>query len=327
MCNWSLINFSYGSDDDTLITVTPNLDSFIINLEEYKFNFEKRPDYLEVKKQSSNNNNSDITVFATLVTNQREILSARETLKSVCMLLSLASCNWVVPIFEDVRNGGKLYQSILYNHKSYPYIKAKYLINSKGNPSKTLGKFIEITYNKYLELVKKFRIHKVIEYYISAQTTNNTLQESFIKGYVALEVLCKSVMDYAKEQNEILVPGAIQETQDKLKSCFSKLSLDISDEDLRYITNSVAYKAITIKDSQRHLFKKFDIQYNEEILNKLYTTRNELFHGKDNYAYEELLSRKIELYDILDKTILILLGWRGETYISKIDGYVPKILI
>ena len=36
-------------------------------------------------------------------------------------------------------------------------------------------------------------------------------------------------MDYAKEQNEILVPGAIQETQDKLKSCFSKLSLDISD--------------------------------------------------------------------------------------------------
>jgi hypothetical protein len=91
------------------------------------------------------------------------------------------------------------------------------------------------------------------------------------------------------------------------------------------IADKVAYKAISIKDGQRYIFKKFNIDYNKQIIDILYEIRNKLMHGEE-YDDETVHNMTRELFDLLDRTLLKMFGWKGQTYISKKNNYKPTVL-
>jgi hypothetical protein len=63
------------------------------------------------------------------------------------------------------------------------------------------------------------------------------------------------------------VPEAIESTCDFLSA--RKLKLKVSEENLEYIANKVAYKKITIKDAQKYILNKFKIKYEDKVLEDL----------------------------------------------------------
>ncbi len=42
--------------------------------------------------------------------------------------------------------------------------------------------------------------------------------------------------------------------------------------------------------------------------------------------YDKLLRGENKLYGLLDRIILNMIGWKGQEYISKVDGYKATIL-
>lgn len=322
----ALSNFQFGPTKEPSDALSPNIETFGVNMNDVKLIFERRTDYSKLISQSAFNRNPDITCTATMDIMKSNADRSLDTLNKICMLLSFSNGNWITPIYTDYLKEGTIIRTIFHNNKTYRFNNSRYLIDPKSLPYTSLIDFLTKSYKKYDNLVKDFRIHKVIEYYISAHV-NSIQQEKFAVGYIALEVLCSAVPDYATNKGEEIEIKAIKETRGKLSKVFEDLELDISCDQLERITNETAYKKVTIKDAQRYLLKDLSIEIDENLIKKLYNIRNKLYHGVDyDSNYEELSDGMIKLFDLLDRIILSMFGLKGIKYLSKILNYKQKEL-
>lgn len=323
---WSLTNFRFGPDVDDILKPFPFLCSFNIKTDLINFEFQRKYEYYEIIKQCSQNHINSVTCNVKVVALKKNLFFVKQKLDKICMILSFANGNWIVPVFNDTFKNKKLIQTIInVNQKVgyYPYIHSQYLIDISLQ-NNDLNDFVNKSLNKYDALLVDFNIHKVIEYCISS-ISSHISQQKFTLGYFALECLCSKVKEYAEKNKDLLLPSAIKDTKTKLEKVCKNLKINIADEQLEIISNEVAYKQISIKDAQRYILKKFNVFYDNKNLNELYLIRNNLFHGNDYDFY--VLSKKIfELYDLLDRIILTMFDWKHRTYISKINGYKKNIL-
>jgi hypothetical protein len=241
---------------------------------------------------------------------------------NVCKLLSFSNGNWIVPIYRHITSNGKIVMTF-FNHRTYGFNKSRYVINPTHPEDKNIINFVQSAFEKFDKLNTDFRVNKVIEYYISSLT--NSLQEKFVIGYMALEVLCHKVKQHAKNRREPIEIKAIREAIAKLKRCFAQRSLTISDKDADEIGREMAYKDVNIRDAQRYLFTKFNIQYSEKNILKLYKIRNTLYHGHDyENTYEDIqkLHKGIfDLSELLDRVILGLFGQNDTIHNSRTPAY------
>lgn len=100
------------------------------------------------------------------------------------------------------------------------------------------------------------------------------------------------------------------------------MNVELTDEQIKHVTDKVAYKKVTIKDCQRYLLNNLSLTVDEELIKELYNIRIKLFHGSDyDSNYEELSQGIIKLFDLLDRVILSLFGLKGIIYRSKIFNY------
>jgi hypothetical protein len=322
----SLSNFQFGSSEDNSSSMTSKIEEFSVNIDKVDIQFETKPDYPKIISQCSFNRNPYVTSTATMDLENEKTDSAINLLNKICMLLSFSNGNWIIPLYTDYFKKGTLIRIIFYKNKTYRFNKSRYLIDSKNSPFVSLEDFLTRSYIKYDSLTKDFRIHKVIEYYISA-LVNSIEQEKFAVGYIALEVLCNAVPAYARNKGEVIEIKAIEETRGKLKKVFEKLKLDIGNVQLEHITDEIAYKKVTIKDAQRYLLKDLSLEIDETLIKELYDIRNKLYHGADYESnYKELSEGTVKLFDLLDRLILNIFGLKGINYLSKVLNYKEKKL-
>jgi hypothetical protein len=106
-----------------------------------------------------------------------------------------------------------------------------------------------------------------------------------------------------------------------------QLEILLTDDQLRIIVDRVAYKKPAIKDVQNHLLAWLKIRPNKKLIDRLYAILIELWHGYDyDSNFGDLRKGITEVYDLLDQIVLKTLCYQGQTYISKIHGFVPNIL-
>jgi len=322
----SLSNFQFGSSEYNSSSMFSKIEEFSVTIDKVDIQFERKPDYPKIISQCSFNRNSHVTSIATMDLENAKTDSAINLLNKICMLLSFSNCNWIIPLYTDYFRKGNVIRTIFYKNKTYRFNKSRYLIDSKNSPFVSLQDFLTRSYIKYDSLTKDFRIHKVIEYYISAHV-NSIEQEKFAVGYIALEVLCNAVPAYARNKGDVIEIKAIEETRGNLKKVFEELKLDISDDQLERITDEIAYKKVTIKDAQRYLLKDLSLPTDDILINNLYDIRNKLYHGADyDSNYKELSEGLIKLFDLLDRIILSMFGLKGIIYCSKVVNYKKREL-
>lgn len=317
----ALSNFQLGPTRENPNPMLPDHETFEVNLDNIQITFERKPYYDKLISQCIYNRNTDVTCTAIIDTKKSKINSSVELLDKLCMLLSFSNGNWITPIYADYLKNDKTIRTVFYKSKTYRFNNSRQLIDSKTSPYTMLVNFLIESYKKYDTLVKEFRIHKVIEYYISANV-NSIEQEKFALGYIALEVLCNSVEAYAKNKGDTIEPKAIEETRNKLKKIIAEMKLDLSDDQLEQITDNIAYKKITIKDAQTYLLKDLSLDIDDDLIKNLYVIRNRLYHGADyDSNYKELSEGTTKLFDLLDRIILSMLELKGIVYCSKVHNY------
>jgi hypothetical protein len=101
-----------------------------------------------------------------------------------------------------------------------------------------------------------------------------------------------------------------------LRSLLKDMNEQISGGSLKTISKELSYKHVSIKDEQYFTFDKFGIRYDRKTIKELYEVRNALFYGGD-FDFAKLFKRTVQLFDLLDRTILTMLGWKGKAYVSK----------
>jgi hypothetical protein len=323
---WGLANFYFGSEGGQDRFFADGEDVFSLNVSGNHLEIKKVPDYSNILSQLKFNNNVNVTCEAHIDTEYSKLADFKTTLDHICMLVSFADCNWVTPLYTDIYKDDKIAETILLYHKQYPFTKGRKSVINIGHPNakSSVRDFVDESLETYKYLRDKFGLHKVIEYYISAET-NGIVHERFDIAYIALECLCSSVRERAEENGETITISDIQETEDKLRSLLKNLKEQISEESLKTLSKELAYKYISIRDEQYFAFDKFGIRYDRKTIKELYDVRNALFHGGD-FDYTELFKRTVQLFDLLDRTILTMLGWKGKSYVSKSQGYTLAIL-
>ena len=208
-------------------------------------------------------------------------------------------------------------KTIFYHVKRYPFIRSRYLIKNDSYDS-NFKSFLEQTYSKYREISCRYRrIGSIIEFYISA-LSSLVADEKFLIGYLSLETLCSDIVDF-DDRADGFIQDSIDTMKTDLRSRFRKLSIVANDIQISQIANKIAYKRPSILKSQKYSLNKFNVSFNSNTLRDMYEVRNALFHG-DIYDKHKLFQLELNLFDLLDRMILTMVGWKGNAYMSKLGN-------
>jgi hypothetical protein len=94
---------------------------------------------------------------------------------------------------------------------------------------------------------------------------------------------------------------------------------------IRDLAEAVAYKEIGDEIKIQYLISKSGVKYDKKALHKVISFRGKFMHtGMDRKGEAENLYRS--LLAILERTLLGMLGWKGNQYIDKLSGFSLKTL-
>ena len=170
-----------------------------------------------------------------------------------------------------------------------------------------------------------FHLRFVIEYYISAARQHNS-ENKFIIGYIGLECLASNAPRYAKKLGErIENKGSVIVKEKAIKDILRKHDQKLPENLIQEIASKVAYKEIGDKLTIPYLASNFGIKIDENILDELAEFRNSFMHtGRDKKKVAKM--HYDNLLNILERTLLSILGWKGNEYIDKLSGFSLKTL-
>jgi hypothetical protein len=117
--------------------------------------------------------------------NLRAIEEICEDIEKLC---SLASGNYVVPIYEDIYKEGRLCIRYLFPLKTYPFSKSKSPIDLTLQSSQDLKLFLETAYPQYVSLKNSLGFPYVIEMFVSSRTSL-PLEVQYVLASTAFECL------------------------------------------------------------------------------------------------------------------------------------------
>jgi hypothetical protein len=319
---WGLTNFEFTGCERSTYGTTALWDKFSAMIGGFDIQFVHLINYSDVLSRLVANREVEVTAEAVIAAELGKLSDISPILHKACMILSFATSNWITTFYNDIFKDGQIIQTTLFPHKTFPFNRAGSIIQTL-NSECYLKKFLEIAFSSYDRLREEFGIDYVIEYYIAA-LTQRLQEEKFLIGAVAFECLGSYVPRYADKYGEKLESGSVEKTRKQIKSVMEELSVNISDEQIKIIVDSIAYRGIGLKDRLRYIFKKFAVKYEEKEL-AFVNVRGELVHT-GRYQSGNIITKIHDLFNLLDRTLLAMFGWKGQPYLDKRQRYKPVIL-
>lgn len=323
LTNFVFLGCEYSVEDNKHI-----LDRFDATVNNFNILFKKVENYIEIENRLNAKRGCFVTSEAIVTTPVDNSGKARNTVFDVVELLSLATRNFVSPTYEDYFCGGNIFRTVLNPVITYGYNGSDNLIRTNPTPC-TIKYFLEMTYDKYQEHKKDLGLNAIISLYLISGFTLYT-ETKFMLMFVALESLLSNFEDYLKMIGTPITPSMQKTTKKKLKKILAKEEIQLKDETIDSIVNSIGYQHTTFDDKLTPLLKKYDVDSMPEdrVLNSL---RNKIVHnGK---FPEELNSRVITPYVeytrliyFVDRILLSILGYKGKSFLNKHDEYKEEIL-
>jgi hypothetical protein len=317
-----LTNFEFQGFEKSTYGLTTKWDKFTCSLDGHKFTFTQHLDYNERIASLKANGGANVTCEAVVIDRFESMTKIAQEITKSCVILSYASGNWVTTLYFDIYAEGKIAKTTLLPYKTYGFVSGETVIESVEGTVCNVGRFLEQSLSNYDELDGNLGLSIIIELYISA-LTQKLLEQRFLLAAVSFESLSSRIPAYANKKGDHLESGAIKATRMKIESWLAKYGLNCSDSQIEEITSQVAYKGIGIKDSLRYLFSKFNVVYDEEELNFV-IVRSQIVHSAKYKG--ELAPKCLQLFDLLDRTILTVLGWKGKNYLRKTESFRPTVL-
>ena len=327
--HYGLTNFifsgcSYSVEDEKSL-----LDKFDANVNNINLLFKKVRDYKEFEKRLKDTKGCYITSEAIVNVSITEREMAKSTIFDIIELLSLATRNFVSPIYEDHFINGELIRTILNPVLTKDYNAADNLIDTKKPNPCILKIFLESTYEKYKKFKDVLGLTSVIHIYLISRFALFT-ESKFLLTVVSLESLLSYLEEYLEGKGEPIKPSSVGRTKKTLAKEFRREEIQIEEEILERIAYSVAYPNPTFNDKLTTLIKKFNVEYNTKDL-ELINLRNKIVHyGK---FPEEFKSRKIDPHEeetrliyFLDRILLSILDYKNKPFLNIFNQYKEEKL-
>lgn len=321
-CSWGLSNLEFFGCDESVYGLVHKRDKFGAKLGGMVFVFAQVIDYDERISNLGETAGIDVTCEGTVILKIADLQKAEQTIERACNVLSFGLSNWVSALHRDISSGGSIIATLLYASKKYPFNLGQRVIEPVEGNRCSIRDFLELGVEKFDCAEKNFGVRIMIELYVVA-LTQRLIEQKFLLGAIAFESLCSHVEDFAKNNGDVLESGFIKNTRSRIKAWLEENKLVIGDGEIEQLTQRIAYRDIGLKDGLRYLFAKLDIKYAEEELNFV-KARGEIVH---NGAYSgDLRPRYLGLLNLLDRTVLTMLGWKGRSYLNKAKQYSLTIL-
>jgi hypothetical protein len=322
--SWGLTNLQFAGCEQG-IAGRPYPDSFKINIDKLTFTISHVDDYQQKIRQLRSTAGVDITANIIAEGKYSELPQVESALEKVCYLLTLATMNWVTRLFKDVLKGGEVISTTLLPYFTLPFKKAYNVIDIKDGNNCQLRRFLETTYEKYIALESSFQLRFVIEYYISSARQHSS-ENQFAIGYLGLDCLASNAPKYAEQLEEKLEnKSSVVSKEEIIKEILRNHKQNLSGDVIHELAEAVAYKEVGDKMKIQYLASKFEVEFDKKILDDLISFRGRFMHtGMD----QEMEARKHyeNVLGILERTLLAMLGWKGQPYRDKLSGYRLKTL-
>ncbi|MGI8833975.1 MAG: hypothetical protein ACR2IS_15230 [Nitrososphaeraceae archaeon] len=287
--NWYLVNFHFAGNERSTERL-PNWDKFSVNSDGLNLQLIQSIGYHQIIEELIQTGKNDITTDAEVVAKFREIPAVYDKLIQLCWILSFATSNWVMPLFNDIFLQSKMGHSTLYPRMlAYPFMKEKHVVEMYDS-NFLIEDFAKKALENYNTMKDDFGLSAILEYYLAA-IRQKTPEAEFLMGMIAFECLSSYVPKYAAKKNEQLVSKDVESKKKAITKVDRSLDLRLSDNQIEEIAKEVAYSSIGLKDSLRYIFQKFDVHCRNDDLNALVSIRGALVHSGKYHDFEELMNK------------------------------------
>lgn len=306
-------------------------DKFNAEINNLDFLFNKVKNYEDIESELKVKKGCYVTSEAIVSLTIDESDKASFIILDVAKLLSLATRNFVYPIYEDYFYNGKLIRTTLKTVLTTNYNNANQLINVYPYTDICVLKdFLETTYDKYQEFKDIFNLKSVINLYLISRFALFT-EAKFLLAVVSLESLLSSFEEYQKSKETPIETGLVRKTEKILTRELKNEGIELEEQIINRIATSIAYPHTTFQEKLMSLFKMFNVKYSPEDL-ELITLRNKIAHtGEFPEKYDSRIiipnDELNRLIYLLDRILLSILDYKNKPFLNIFNEYREEKLL
>jgi hypothetical protein len=146
------------------------------------------PNFKDIESELEESEGVKITCEIGIQGTFDKIEELEEISENIQTLCSLASGNYVVPLYEDVYCKGTLYETYLYPSKTYHFSKSPSLIGTSIHYCQEFKDFLETAYPHYIILSDGMGLPYFVEFFTTSKTYQPT-EVKFLLSTTAFECL------------------------------------------------------------------------------------------------------------------------------------------
>jgi len=309
-----------------------------INLENEQILIRQVLDYENIIKKLNVFETIDVTCEISLPISKNDNIPEKVTIaKNLCFLLSVARGTRINWIYYKVHNGNKLISISHHNNITKKFNSSNGVINDRIENC-NIKYFLDCTYNTYLERKRLYQLERIINAYLDAKAKGDYMEIRGAKLSIAMENLksvyleaCSSIKP--DEDSDLITEYIINEESfnnyrkdlEGLLKIFLEKKGIVENQRGRIYKNLPCINRSSFEDILRSLWKDIGLSLDDNTICLFINSRNSLVHQCEFYCKTSRSSKKcialsnrteeyFFLVNILDKTILKFLGYKGSYY-------------
>lgn len=311
-------------------TIINKLDAFNAEISGLNVNFIHYEDYDEkIKSLKENKKKIIITSEATTVLHKDKENDFTDIITHLSDLLSYSSRNRISPIYEDYYHEDLLYKTVLRPLFTREFNKENDLIDTENFEECDLKTFLETCYPEYYKNLNKFGLNIYIAFYLEAFSQKYD-DLGFLLFMTALETILTGYEEICEEEGNPLSKGMIKRNKKEIQKILKEFAVNEYDEISDKIVEKISYPHPTLNDKLTAFSKdeRFSIELNTfdrdfiQIRNKIAHTgkfpRTINLNGKERSI--SMATERDRLIYLLDRMILTILGYKGQSFINKLNS-------
>lgn len=322
--HYGLTNFIFTGCSCSVAGGNSVPDKIIFNVNNYNILLKKVSNYEENENILKEKKGCHITSEAIIESPIDEIDNVKSTILNVIELMSLATRNFISPIYHDYYLDGEIIRTVIEPVLTMDYEAGDNLIDTNNFNPCDLKIYLEDVYDKFQEFRDVLGLNSVILLYLISRRAIFT-ESKFLLTIVALESLSSHFEKYLEIKGEKIKPSLIGKTRKNILKIFTKYNIDVDDDVLEEIIDSVAYSNTTFNDKLIKLLRTFDVKYDSEDIDLLRLRNNIVHNGK---FPEKINSRLIDSHEelvrliyFLDRILLSILDYKDKPFLNIFNNY------